>query len=219
MKTNVWLRESMYKRLARKGKKPGFKSSMLTFITSAFWVRGFFFTGINSIKPFVKHGIASGYYLTFLLGGFVTSAGRLCRATLRPLVLPPVLPPSGQSQPEMAPTTVKRLYDLVGSIVTVSLMNFTVAPFVIGGFYDSIEAWRRLDWYGLWMVGGALAFFYLGGQTWMKKLAFGRVRRMEKRMEEETKGVRVFIPNGTTTPGPYTVPPVELEIPKVEKAD
>jgi lysophospholipid acyltransferase len=39
MKTNVWLRETMYKRVARKGRKPGFKSSMVTFITSAFWVR------------------------------------------------------------------------------------------------------------------------------------------------------------------------------------
>ena len=35
--TNYWLRECMYKRLARKGKKPGFKSTMATFITSAFW--------------------------------------------------------------------------------------------------------------------------------------------------------------------------------------
>lgn len=38
MKTNVWLRECVYKRVARKGKKPGFKSSMATFIVSAFWV-------------------------------------------------------------------------------------------------------------------------------------------------------------------------------------
>lgn len=38
MKTNVWLRECVYKRVTPKGKKPGFRSSMITFATSAFWV-------------------------------------------------------------------------------------------------------------------------------------------------------------------------------------
>ena len=39
MKTNVWLRECVYKRVTPVGKKPGFRSSMLTFAASAFWVR------------------------------------------------------------------------------------------------------------------------------------------------------------------------------------
>lgn len=38
MKTNVWLRECVYKRVTPKGKKPGFRSSLATFATSAFWV-------------------------------------------------------------------------------------------------------------------------------------------------------------------------------------
>ena len=38
MKTNVWLRECVYKRVTPQGKKPGFRSSMITFATSAFWV-------------------------------------------------------------------------------------------------------------------------------------------------------------------------------------
>ena len=38
IKTNVWLRECIYKRVTPKGKKPGFQSTMLTFGTSAFWV-------------------------------------------------------------------------------------------------------------------------------------------------------------------------------------
>lgn len=38
MKTNVWLRECIYKRVTPKGQKPGNLSSMITFFTSAFWV-------------------------------------------------------------------------------------------------------------------------------------------------------------------------------------
>jgi lysophospholipid acyltransferase len=41
MKTNVWLRECIYKRLTKKGAKPGFGSSMMTFTVSAIWVRFF----------------------------------------------------------------------------------------------------------------------------------------------------------------------------------
>lgn len=37
-RTNVWLRECVYKRLAKPGKKPGPVQSMSTFVTSAFWV-------------------------------------------------------------------------------------------------------------------------------------------------------------------------------------
>ena len=36
MKTNVWLRECVYKRVTPPGKKPGFRSSLATFATSAF---------------------------------------------------------------------------------------------------------------------------------------------------------------------------------------
>jgi lysophospholipid acyltransferase len=43
IKANVWLRECVYKRVTRKGQRPGFWSSMMTFATSAVWVRPFFF--------------------------------------------------------------------------------------------------------------------------------------------------------------------------------
>lgn len=38
MNTNVWLRECIYKRVAKEGRKPGFKSTQITFITSALYV-------------------------------------------------------------------------------------------------------------------------------------------------------------------------------------
>ena len=41
MKTNVWLRECIYKRVTKKGEKPGFNSSMMTFTVSAIWVSFF----------------------------------------------------------------------------------------------------------------------------------------------------------------------------------
>ena len=39
--TNKWLRNYIYLRVTPKGKKPGFRSSMATFMTSAFW-HGFY---------------------------------------------------------------------------------------------------------------------------------------------------------------------------------
>ena len=50
MKTNVWLRECVYKRVTPKGKKPGNRSSMITFFTSAFWVCFHFFSSKDKIE-------------------------------------------------------------------------------------------------------------------------------------------------------------------------
>ncbi|KAH6888373.1 endoplasmic reticulum protein [Coprinopsis sp. MPI-PUGE-AT-0042] len=101
MKTNVWLRECVYKRVTPKGKKPGFSSSMITFGTSAFW-----------------HGIASGYYFTFMMGGFITTAARLVRSNIRPFFLP------AEGQP---PSLNKKLYDLAGTIVSIVVLNYTAS--------------------------------------------------------------------------------------------
>jgi len=51
--TNHWLRNYVYLRVTPKGKKPGFRASLATFVTSAFW-----------------HGFYPGYYLTFVLASF-----------------------------------------------------------------------------------------------------------------------------------------------------
>ncbi|KAK0453129.1 endoplasmic reticulum protein [Armillaria borealis] len=167
MKTNVWLRECVYKRVTPKGKKPGFASSMITFATSAFW-----------------HGVAGGYYLTFILGGFITTAGRLARANVRPLVMP------AKGQP---PSVAKRLYDLAGTIATVMMVNYVAVPFMLLTIKDSLVAWYRLAFYGHVLIFSALGFFYAGGA----------------KMLRAKKGV---IPNGSGTTTPvgektFTMPP------------
>lgn len=69
MNTNKWLRYYIYLRVTPRNKKPGFRASMATFTTSAFW-----------------HGFYPGYYLAFMLGSFVQTAAkstdsRRCRTT------------------------------------------------------------------------------------------------------------------------------------------
>ena len=59
MNTNNWLRNYVYLRVTPKGKKPGFRASLATFVTSAFW-----------------HGFAPGYYLTFVLAAFIQSIAK-----------------------------------------------------------------------------------------------------------------------------------------------
>ncbi|KAJ7873378.1 MBOAT, membrane-bound O-acyltransferase family-domain-containing protein [Mycena olivaceomarginata] len=103
MKTNVWLRECIYKRVTPKGKKPGFRSSMITFTT----------------RRSGCHGIAGGYYMAFMTGAFITTIGRLARGNIRPLVLP---------APGAAPSIAKRAYDLVGTVITILLLNYCREP-------------------------------------------------------------------------------------------
>jgi len=64
--TNVWLRNYMYLRVTPKGKKPGFRASMATFVTSAFW-----------------HGFYPGYYLAFVLAGFIQNVAKSTYTIIR----------------------------------------------------------------------------------------------------------------------------------------
>lgn len=57
--TNHWLKNYMYLRVTPRGKKPGFRASMATFVTSAFW-----------------HGFEPGYYLTFVLASFIQNVAK-----------------------------------------------------------------------------------------------------------------------------------------------
>lgn len=59
IKTNTWLRNYIYLRVTPMGKKPGFRASMATFVTSAVW-----------------HGFYPGYYLTFVLASFIQTVAK-----------------------------------------------------------------------------------------------------------------------------------------------
>jgi len=147
VKTHIWLRECVYKRVTPKNKKPGFTSRMITFVTSAFW-----------------HGISSGYYLTFLMGGFTTIAARLARSNIRPLLLPPA------SNPSASPSLLKRIYDLVGVLLSIFILNYAASPFILLSTRESLLTWSRLGWYGHIVVMGGLVFFYGGGTKFFMSL-------------------------------------------------
>jgi lysophospholipid acyltransferase len=102
------------------------------------------------------------------------------------------LAPVPATQPQ--PTALKPLYDAAGTFVSVLLLNYTAAPFMILGAVDSLRAWSRLGWYGHIMLGICLAFFWGGG---------GRL------LKSKSKRVGSSEPN---TPGVGTVPPVDLSI-------
>ncbi|RAK94876.1 lysophospholipid acyltransferase [Aspergillus ibericus CBS 121593] len=131
--TNHWLRNYVYLRVTPRGKKPGFRASIATFATSAFW-----------------HGFYPGYYLTFILGSFIQTGAKNFRRYVRPFFLTP----DGSK-----PTPYKRYYDIVSWFTTQLTMSFTVMPFIFLSFSTSIGVWRNVYFYGI--VGNilSLAFF------------------------------------------------------------
>jgi len=146
-------------------------SSMITFFTSAFW-----------------HGISSGYYLTFLMGGFITTAARLARSNIRPLLLPPV------SNPSASPSLLKRIYDLSGIILTTLILNYAASPFILLTASDSLLTWSRLGWYGHIVVMGGLVFFYGGGTKFFMSLQKARG------ILPPGKAAAAAVQNGVSTP-------------------
>ncbi|TNY20048.1 MBOAT, membrane-bound O-acyltransferase family-domain-containing protein [Rhodotorula diobovata] len=209
MNTNVWLRECIYKRVAKKGRKPGFKSTQITFITSALW-----------------HGVNPCYLMTFVLGGFCQALNRSLRAGLRPFFLPPgalqapnplsasppplpkldvlkpaqnkvkgddarhaVKVPGREERVKLAPppqTPLKIAYDVVGTLATQAVLNFAVVPFLLLDVHSSLTAWRAVSFYGLVLVFAPfVALNLLGGLGALKRL---QRRRDARARTQQTRG-------------------------------
>ncbi|KDN37996.1 MBOAT-domain-containing protein [Tilletiaria anomala UBC 951] len=159
MNTNVWLRNNVYKRLTRPGRKPGFKTTMATFLTSAFW-----------------HGVAPGYYVAFFLAGVQSSIARQLRRHVRPIFFADTRAPN-PSFGTLSRYSPSQLVYAGCSIAAVQFtLNFTVAPFLVLDFGKSIAAYHSMCWYGAIMAFGSMVFFRMGGARWLDQQS-GRVRR------------------------------------------
>jgi len=121
--TNNWLRNYVYLRVTPRGKKPGFRASLITFGTSALW-----------------HGFYPGYYLTFVLASFIQTAAKNFRRHVRPFFLDPI---KGNPRP------TKVYYDIVTYFGTQLTFAFCTTPFLMLSLKDSLQVWGRVYFYAL----------------------------------------------------------------------
>lgn len=161
--TNAWLRNYIYLRVTPKGKRPGFRASLATFVTSAFW-----------------HGFYPGYYLSFILAAFIQTVAKNFRRYVRPFFMEP----DGKN-----PTPNKKYYDFFSLLATQLAFCFTVAPFVILGFSDSIKLWSRVYFYCIFGVAASMAFFASPAkQHLIKRIAKRNHPRVPRTASQETLG-------------------------------
>ncbi|KAI5307685.1 lysophospholipid acyltransferase [Ascosphaera atra] len=159
--TNHWLRNYMYLRVTPKGKKPGFRATLATFGTSAFW-----------------HGFYPGYYLTFILGSLIQTAAKNFRRHVRPFFL------TAYEDPK--PTPKKPIYDFLSWLATQLTLSFCVAPFIALRLDASLQIWSRLYFYGILNVIASAIFFSAGGKQLLKnQLSKRTVRKLKQREKEE----------------------------------
>ncbi|KAK1751651.1 MBOAT, membrane-bound O-acyltransferase family-domain-containing protein [Echria macrotheca] len=128
--TNKWLRNCIYLRVTPRGQKPGFRATVATFFTSAFW-----------------HGFYPGYYLSFLLASFIQTVAKNFRRYLRPFFLDPKT---------QAPLPTKKYYDFFSWLVTQVTFSFVTAPFLILSLSGSLTVWSRVYFYAV--IGTALSW-------------------------------------------------------------
>ena len=119
--TNKWLKNYVYLRTVKKGKKPGFRSTLATFLTSAFW-----------------HGTRPGYYLAFATGAIVQTCNRMYRRNLRPMFL---------EADGITPKENKFWYDVASYIATQAALSYMVQPFMILDFKKSLYVWGTVYYY------------------------------------------------------------------------
>ncbi|KKA29495.1 hypothetical protein TD95_001594 [Thielaviopsis punctulata] len=143
MNTSKWLRNYIYLRVTPRGKKPGFRASLMTFGTSAFW-----------------HGFHPGYYMSFILASFIQTGAKNFRRYIRPFFLDPH---TGE------PTPNKKIYDVICPIATQLIFSFVVVPFLVLSFQGSLEVWSRLYYFAIIGVGLAIVFFQSPAKAFLRK--------------------------------------------------
>lgn len=143
--TNNWLRNYIYLRVTPRGKKPGFRATLATFTTSAFW-----------------HGFYPGYYLSFILASFVQTVAKNFRRYLRPFFLD-----NGDSKP----TSLKIFYDIFSYLATQIAFTFVTAPFIFLDLESSYIVWYRVYFFGI--IGTALSMAFFASP--MKKILLKRL--------------------------------------------
>ena len=176
--TNNWLRNYMYLRVTPRGKKPGFRASMATFVTSAFW-----------------HGFYPGYYLAFVLASFVQTIARsktllnmfcchlLCLmvfSDFRRYVRPFVLDPATQT-----PNSYKIYYDIFSYLATQAGFSFVVAPFYLLTLPASLLVWGRVYFYAVVGTTTTTAFFYSPAKNYLVKTLKARTGAELKRTHSQ----------------------------------
>ncbi|RUS23259.1 membrane-bound O-acyltransferase domain-containing protein [Endogone sp. FLAS-F59071] len=187
MRTNVWLKNYVYLRVTQPGKKPGFTSTLVTFGTSALW-----------------HGFHPGYYLTFITGALLQNTGKHLRRYLRPLVFTPDLK---QALP------IKTAYDIAGYLLTQMAFNYTVMPFVILSFTNSVNLWRSLYFYTHVGILVIELFFAVGGKAWCQSVQKKRVEKAGLRLKEVPETNKVIV---SETGIPETVTDGGIQVGKVK---
>ena len=133
------------------------------------------------------------------MGGFITTAARLARSNIRPLLLPPA------SNPSASPSLLKRIYDLSGITLTILILNYSASPFMLLTASDSLLTWSRLGWYGHIVVMGSLVFFYAGGTKFFMDL-----QKAKGIIPPSKVAAAVSVQNGVSTPvseKTFTLPP------------
>ncbi|THY31581.1 MBOAT family protein-like protein [Aureobasidium pullulans] len=155
--TNMWLRNYIYLRVTPKGKKPGFRASMATFVTSAFW-----------------HGFYPGYYLAFVLASFIQNSAKNSRRLIRPFFM---------SADGTKALPSKRYYDIFTWLCTQLAFSFTVAPFIFLGFSSSLLIWQRVYFYTIIAVSATSLFLLSPGKQFLQQ----KVKQHSKPSEEQVR--------------------------------
>ncbi|KAK4691299.1 lysophospholipid acyltransferase, partial [Lecanoromycetidae sp. Uapishka_2] len=162
MNTNHWLRNYMYLRVTPKGKKPGFRATLATFVTSAFW-----------------HGFYPGYYLSFVLAALLQTIAKNFRRHVRPFFLTP---------DGLRPTPYKIYYDIFTYFVTQTAFCFTTAPFVLLTLPSCLLVWARVYFYTIIGTAASMAFFASPAKPWLiQKLKTRNQHALQPKQQEKAE--------------------------------
>ncbi|WFD18778.1 hypothetical protein MCAP1_000989 [Malassezia caprae] len=122
-----------------------FGSVFGTFLTSAIW-----------------HGIAPGYYLSFLLAAVCQWLARLLRKSVRPIFFENPRVPDPKLSTWKQYTTLQLLYSAASIVCTITSVNYVVIPFFTLTLPRSLQGYQTMLWHYHVIVALGLVAFQAG---------------------------------------------------------
>ncbi|KAH9250995.1 hypothetical protein BASA81_011169 [Batrachochytrium salamandrivorans] len=111
--------------------------------------------GITNLVSAFWHGLYPGFYLSFGSGIFVVLAGRMMRKYLRPHFV------GVGSQLQ----TFKPVYDVLGCICTVGVLNYLFTSFFVRWAYTSLKIWAAMYYAGHCAMLAVIVGLWVYGKT------------------------------------------------------
>ena len=146
-----------------------------------------------SIVLFILNSFLFQPSVTFISGALATISGQTLRRVLRPS-LESLHSPSSSMRQKQSYRIIKPIYNFLGWIMSQTAINYSVGPFQLLTFRDSMKLWSSVNY----IVHFGFLFIIVGGRIW-RSAGQGVKKEILEEKKEISNLIHPILQDGSTS--------------------